>query len=411
MNETLHYTSPAHGGWGVIKIGMLVPESYQLFVCPFACGRHGSIGASVENLKDRLSYLYIDQSDIIDGYDDLIVEKVPEYLELIAPRRPRVLFIFVSCLDDLIGTDHDAIIQRLSEKYDDIIFRFCHMNPISLDSSSPPPVTMQRNMYALLESSGKKKRSVNLIGNLDDVDAASDLRFFLSHAGYTAEHISEKKDFDSFREMGDSAFNLVIAPQGVYPAKEMEKRLGIPYAFLPVSYRTAEIKASYESLGNILGIDGYDFSKDVENAHLSVDKTLGTIGSYPIAIDQSGVMRPFAAARALLELGFNVKMVLSHKPLPSEEDDAKWIESSHPEIAIEDPLSHIRAKVRDILPECIAIGAEGAYITGSVHPVDLTWDAGLYGWHGLASLCRKIESAYTGQNDLESLIRSYNLVV
>ena len=68
-------------------------------------------------------------------------------------------------------------------------------------------------------------------------------------------------------------------------------------------------------------------------------------------------------------------------------------------------------KVRDILPECIAIGAEGAYITGSVHPVDLTWDAGLYGWHGLASLCRKIESAYTGQNDLESLIRSYNLVV
>ncbi|MBQ7784266.1 MAG: hypothetical protein IJ368_09875, partial [Oscillospiraceae bacterium] len=43
----LHYVSAAHGGWGVVRIAALVPESHQLFVCPFACGRHGALGGAV----------------------------------------------------------------------------------------------------------------------------------------------------------------------------------------------------------------------------------------------------------------------------------------------------------------------------------------------------------------------------
>lgn len=41
FENTLHYSSPGHGDWGVVRIGMLAPESVQLFVCPSACGRHG----------------------------------------------------------------------------------------------------------------------------------------------------------------------------------------------------------------------------------------------------------------------------------------------------------------------------------------------------------------------------------
>ena len=409
--DTLHYTSPAHGGWGVVRTGMLVPESYQLFVCPFACGRHGAIGAAVEGLKDRISYLFVDQSDIIDGYDDLIISKVPEYLSLIAPKRPKVLFIFGSCLDDLIGTDRDSIIEDLSRKYEDIIFRFCTMNPISLDSKSPPPVTMQRNMYSLLEADGPKRKAVNIIGNLDDVHMDSDLRSFLAYGGYEVNHISEKKTFADFRAMGRSSFNLVIAPQGLFAAREMEERLGIPFAFLPVSYEPEAISASYEKLASLLGIEGYDHSQEKAVAETETERTLNAVKDYPIAIDQAGVMRPYATAKALVGFGFNVRMILSHKELPSEAEEARWIRDNHPEIDEIDPLEHKRAKIRDILPECISIGAEGAYITGSVHPVDITWDAGLYGWHGLSLLMGRIRQAYEGCASLEKLIRSYNLVV
>ena len=81
FEDTLHYTSPAHGGWGMVRIGMLVPESVQLFVCPFACGRHGAIGAMRQGFKDRLAYLYVDQNDIVRGYDDQIPGAVEELLD------------------------------------------------------------------------------------------------------------------------------------------------------------------------------------------------------------------------------------------------------------------------------------------------------------------------------------------
>lgn len=45
FEKTLHYTSPGHGGWGIIRVAALIPESYLLFICPSACFRHGALGA------------------------------------------------------------------------------------------------------------------------------------------------------------------------------------------------------------------------------------------------------------------------------------------------------------------------------------------------------------------------------
>ena len=164
FEDTLHYSSPGHGDWGVVRIGMLAPESVQLFVCPSACGRHGAIGAMRQGLKDRLHYLYVSQSDIVNGYDDLIPEAAAEVIA-VSEKRPKVFFIFVSCLDDLIGTDHTALLERLREEHPDIKFRVCHMNPISLGSQTPPPVSIQNNLYSLLEPGNRKDGGINTIGN------------------------------------------------------------------------------------------------------------------------------------------------------------------------------------------------------------------------------------------------------
>ena len=134
LKRPLHYSSPAHGGWGVVRMGHLLPESYQLFVSPAACGRHGAIGAYMQGRKQRVSYLYLEEDDIVSGgYEELIADAAIELLEHLehAGKLPKVLMIFVSCIDDLLGTDHEAIVQTLSEKRPDVRFTFCHMNPIS----------------------------------------------------------------------------------------------------------------------------------------------------------------------------------------------------------------------------------------------------------------------------------------
>ena len=154
FENTLHYSSPANGGRGIVRTGMLIPESVELFVCPFACGRHGSISAVKQDLKHRLSYLYVNQADIINGYDELIIPAVEELLETL-PQRPKVVLIFVSCLDDLIGTDHEALQEKLAQCFPDVKFRSCHMNPISKGSKTPPAISIQNNIYSLLKKEGR----------------------------------------------------------------------------------------------------------------------------------------------------------------------------------------------------------------------------------------------------------------
>ena len=114
FEETLHYSSPAHGGWGVVRMGHLMPESYQLFVSPFACGRHGAISAYLQGRKNRVSYLYIDEWDIVSGgYEELILDAMDELLETLAERKrtPKVLMIFVSSLKTAAKIYCRAIIE------------------------------------------------------------------------------------------------------------------------------------------------------------------------------------------------------------------------------------------------------------------------------------------------------------
>ena len=167
FEKTLFYSSPAHGGWGVLKIAQLVPESYQLFVSPAACGRHGALAACLDGRKSRVSYLYLKEENIVSGdYEHILINAVHEILEYLKKRNrtPKVLSIFVSCIDDLLGTDHEALIDELSEIYPDMRFVFCHMNPTSTDTGVPPLVNIQNKNYSLLDRTSEKDNGVTFIG-------------------------------------------------------------------------------------------------------------------------------------------------------------------------------------------------------------------------------------------------------
>ena len=64
FNKTLSYSSPAHGGWGMVRVGMSVPESFQIFFSPPACGRHGAVSAVLHKFRNRLAYYFLDEKDV-----------------------------------------------------------------------------------------------------------------------------------------------------------------------------------------------------------------------------------------------------------------------------------------------------------------------------------------------------------
>ncbi|MDR0615913.1 MAG: nitrogenase component 1 [Synergistaceae bacterium] len=419
FENTLHYSSPAHGDWGIVQIGMMLPESYQLFVCPSACGRHAAIGAMQHGLKDRLSFLYVDQSDIIAGYDSLIEEAVDELLRELSPWKPQAMLIFVSCLDDLIGTDHEALMSRLSKAHPEIRFRDCHMNPISLDSDSPPGVTLQKRMYSLLEGNatapGHRDKAVNCVGCFEAIHPESDLHPFLASLGYPEiRHISQYERFSGFQAMARSTLNLVIGPGALGAAREMEGVLGIPHVFLPVSYRLEAIARAYETLTRALGgqcLPPFGFGQIEGETRAKIEEARKAAGDIPIIVDDSATVKPFELARALIEHGFRVERVVTGECLEIDRESFEWLMENAGGVEIIQPEHHNSVRFANRLEDSLAIGLDGAYLSGSKYLLDMIDDGGMWGYHGVKTLMERITAAVSREADLKAVIDSYGLVV
>lgn len=414
FKDTLHYSSPANGGRGIVRTGMLVPESVELFVCPFACGRHGAISAVKQNLKHRLFYLYVNQADIVNGYDDLIIPAIDELLETLLVR-PKVVLIFVSCLDDLIGTDHEALQEKLSKLYPDVKFRSCHMNPISKGSKTPPGISIQNNIYSLLEKTEEKDTGMNCIGNLMEIDKESEIYTFLKSLGFDKlKHISHYETFEAYQDMAKSTFNFVITPVGKQAAQQMEKKHGVPFVFLPVSYRLEQIEKNYEKLLEELDKkEGtvFDFTIYKQSAKEAIDRAVLAVKDTPIVVDASSTKCPFGLARALVEYGFRVVRVQAPECIGIDKADFEWVVKEHPEIEVIQSVHHNTVLRENQIPDSIAIGIDGAYLSGSKYVVDLFDDEGIYGYHGVTCLMEKLEHALDCEVDLENMIHEYGLVV
>ncbi len=415
FEESLHYSSPAHGGWGVLKMAQLVPESYQFFVSPAACGRHGALAARMEDRKQRVSYLFLSEADIVSGgYEDSIIEGAEKLLAHLKRRGrlPKVLTIFVSCIDDLLGTDHDALIRQLSGMYPDIRFTFAHMNPTSTDTGVPPAVNVQNKNYALLEKREDGDAGVNLIGNLAPIRDNSELFTLLKEMQASeVRHISDYETFAGYQEMAKSRLNLVLAPTGKYASVQMKKKLGIPFEMALTSFRPECIRETYENIAKQLGAQCPDLTEYEKECEAAIRETAEVVGAMPIIIDGETITRPFDLARTLLEAGMKVKCIYEQKLLPSDEENFRWIQENHPEIMVLQP-QHPKTTMNEKFGEdCLSIGFSAAYISGAKHVLDISGQHGLYGYQGLMDLMEMIREASLKEVELKKLLEDTVLVV
>lgn len=415
FEDVLHYTSPAHGGWGVVKVAQLVPESYQMFVSPAACGRHGALAACIEDRKKRLSYLFLSEDDIVSGgYEDLIIQgakKLLAHLEKVK-KTPKVLMIFVSCIDDLLGTDHEPLRAELSEIYPDIKFTFCHMNPTSMDTKIPPVVNLQNKMYELLDVSKERDRGVNMIGSFETIREKSELFEVLKSMDVNyVRHISDEPTFEGYQNMAKSCLNLVIAPSGKYASRNMETKHGIGYEVVLTSFQPVCIRENYEKLAKKLCVDCPDLATYEARCEDALKETVEFLNGMPIVIDEGAILRPFDLAKVLLENGFNVTHIFQQKVLPTDKENYNWVIENYPEVNIMQPRNPKVTLFEKFNEESLAIGYSAAYVTGAFHVVDINGQHGLYGYNGLIELLEMMRNASMEKADLKKIIDDAVLVV
>ena len=405
--DKLCFCSAAFGSWGIVRLGTLVPECHMLFVCPYSCGRHNSIGAVQHGYKDKISYLFIDEKDLALGtIEEDIHNAVGDICNSLS-KKPKVMLIYFSCVLYMSGLDFDACIAQLNEKCKGITFCACMMNPVAGDTKRPPVPAMISTLCSLFDVKSSKTNTVNLLGCYSKLDSENELASVLFECGAgDLLHFTDTDTFENYKKMGESCLNIVIRPEGLLAAKDMQK--DIPYLFLPVSYDIEEVKRQYAEIFDFFGKTA-DISGYIKKAEESIKKTKEMIGSAKIAISSSAVCRPFSLARALLRSGFNVTDVF-YETCPFFETQAKN------EIAdkvtfhdVHDP--GYAQRIGSTGDADIAIGYTAGYYTGSEHTADLMIDEGMFGFGGIIRLMQLIIDAAKAKSDVKSMIDAYGLIV
>lgn len=412
----------------MVRIAMQIPDSYELFISPAACGRHGALGALIHGIKERLSYYYVDEKDVVRGYDSLIVDAVKELLERLAEREifPRVITLFVTCIDDLIGTDTAAVAQELEELHPGIYFIVCHMNPITEDSKEPPMVSVHKSIYSLLVKSKieEKDQGVNCLGNLVDLHESCEIRCLLDMLGVREiRHISRYNSFEDFCTMKKSVCSLILFSAAKTAAEVLRRELDQPWLVITDAWNPMRIRRQYKELAvfvaGLLGTEipeTYWMLLEEQEKRLAqkISEVRERVGAMAIAVDDFSCPDPFELAIFLLEEGLRVTHVIYREISGSVRENQLVLRKKYPNVreicSLDYRVPGLQLEDTDPYP-VLAVGAEAAYILKTDHVVDRYSDQGNYGYQGLLSLLDEMTEAAETVKDLQAVIEDHGLVV
>ena len=396
MTTQLSYFIPqAHRN----KISLCIPETFNLHICPPSCVRRVSIRALRNHTRDHMAFYYLDEADVISGrYCDAIGDAVQEVLDTY-DGSIRGFYIYFNCIDDFLGTDEEDVLDQLHERFEGIAFSILRMNPVSNDVHLPTGSVIHSRLYELLRPSSVRDNGVNIVGTFVALDDDCELLDVLGcqtqnvHTDEThnalVRQLFECNSFDDYSVMSQSALNLVLGGIGLYAAQCMETRLNIPYIKAFVSYDIDTVDAFYTELSQRYSLASACAAilSDARNEALaSVDRCVGAVGSLPLVIDSSAFMCPFAACRALLKYGFNIRAIFAMHAKEFDEQDRLWIIENHPEIDIIDSQSYQDIIALNIGSDVMCIGYDCAYMLRSSVYVDQYKDEGLFGYQAIRRL-------------------------
>ncbi|MDE7121425.1 MAG: nitrogenase component 1, partial [Oscillospiraceae bacterium] len=199
----LEYSCSARGTWNIVHTGFLVPESHEIFVCAAGCLRGVVLTAAECGLSGRFSTIEIREENVLNGdLEELLIQGVSEIIRQL-PERPRAILIYTSCIHHFIGCDTMLCYKILRERFPDIDFTDCYMNPIMRKSGLTPDQIMRRQLYSLWHQpeSGQNPRKINIIGNNLPTRKNSELYTLARIAGYDLTEIQDCKNYAQYQDM------------------------------------------------------------------------------------------------------------------------------------------------------------------------------------------------------------------
>lgn len=397
------------GGWPLVHMGLLVPEAHLIFICPQNCLRGVVLVAAEMQAAQRFSTVTIEEHNVLEGdMEALTIDGVSDIIDQL-PQKPPAVLVFTNCIHHFVGTDLPLVYKTLRQRYPDIAFTDCYMNPILRKKGSNPELTMRKQLYSLLEPQPLDPKSVNIVGNNFAQDPNSDLQQILTENGYTVREVNHCRTYAQYQAMATSALSITTLPVAAQAGELMTTQLGQQHLYLPQSFDYQVIRQNLQHLCQQLSMPEPDYSAKQQLADQALDRTQALLGDTPIAIDATACPGPLALAVLLLQHGFNVTKIYADMLMPTEKAAFEQLKALAPNLRLY-PIGQpgMRQSVRQSPEKTLAIGGDAAYYTGTKYFVNLMEGAGLYGFNGVVRLAQLMSLAFHEPKDPAILNQIHN---
>ncbi len=404
-----HYCPPGAGHWGMVKMAFQVPDVAVVFVIPMGCGRHGGIANMMDGLQGILAYLPIAEVDIVTGEH---LQKTEDALaELIEEDSPKGILLFTTCIDELLGSDFDSVMERTEQQYG-IPVRRAKMNPLMMLSRKSPDLMIYVSMHDFLIPAEKEETLYNLIGTPCPVDSESELYCLIENAGFQPlQHIAGFRDFESHYSMGRARGNLLIGIAGIRAVEHLEKKLGQSWIAVYGLFRPEGIAENYQAMESYLGC-ALDWQPYEEELHVFLEQVRPALKGKTCVIGTTLQAAPFELARFLTEMGMEVRYITAGLVRPYERKHMSWLEEKSPQIKVipsVDPSLSMTGGIVDTVDFGFGLDTPAYFKIGSL--VDISVDDNLYGFSGTRKLIEKILTAESFTKTIKEHVYSLSLVV
>ena len=407
FESKLEFNPPAHGVWNIVHVGMLVPESHQIYVCAVNCMRGVVLTAAEMGMADRFSCVVLKEADIVRGtVEQVTLEGILDVLRKLELRGslPPCVIVFPVCTHHFLGVSMKRVYRELRRAYPQVDFVEAFMDPIMKRRLSPD-VRLRKAMYDPFEPQPADEKLVASLGSDFSLDADCELRTVLTSGGYRLEDVQGCADYGAFKHLGAASTFICTYPNAVYGVQKAAKRLGRRFLYLPSSFSYVEVAEQHATLREVLRLALFDEEAEVLRCKAALEDALAEIGDTPIAIDASAHPRPLGLARLLLEHGFRVTEVYLDGVTDEEASALVWLRNNAPGVEISSiVLPELRVASRERAEEVLAIGQKAAWFCGTNRFVNIVEGAGLWGYAGIRTMAHLMREAWSTPKDTRDLI-------
>ena len=428
----LEFNPPVHETWNIVHIGMLFPQSHQIYICSDNCMRGVVMTAAEMNAIERFSCVVLEESDIHNGnLEEITLEGVTDVLGKLRRRKgedqmPRAVLVFPVCLHHFTGCDLRYVYRELEKRFPEIVFLKCWMDPIMQKTGPTPDQKLRKAMMDVLGSEaagpGQKtdsKRGTALLGDIYALDEDSELMRLIRAADrkYGVSSVPlQIQDCRTLKEYGKLAERETLitrSPLAAAALRQTARRIGSRALYLPAACRYEEILSLLTAASQALGISLKEAGIDPEAERSSCERALtdlkARIGNTPVALDAVALQRPVGFARLLLEHGIRVKEIYLDAVSAEEEQDFKKLAGEWPEVLL---CSTIRVEGRVLHADALgkdhsaylAVGPKAAWFSGTRHFVNMVDYAGMWGFSGIRKMAALMEDAFISEKDTRDIV-------